>query len=113
MAWEPSVPATVIGVAVRDGVVTLSGQVEPYWAKWSADRAADRVSPTGVEARIENSFTRLSSIDASRIIVWSSGGEVTLRGTVRSWSERNEEEEAAYAAPGVGIVHNHFTVFDG
>ncbi|MGH3852866.1 MAG: BON domain-containing protein [Pseudonocardiaceae bacterium] len=68
-----------------------------------------QANPTDVTARIENSFTRLSSIDASKIVAWSSGGEVTLRGTVRSWSERNEAE----TAPGVWIVHNHLTVFDG
>ncbi len=31
--WEPSVNAAEIGVAVKDGVVTLTGKVESYWEK--------------------------------------------------------------------------------
>jgi hypothetical protein len=42
--WEPSVSANQVGVAVRDAVVTLSGQVESYWEKWSAVRATERVA---------------------------------------------------------------------
>jgi len=48
LKWEPSIDAARIGVEVKDGVVTLSGQVDSYAAKWSAERAAQRVS--GVNA---------------------------------------------------------------
>jgi len=46
--WEPSVNAAQIGVAVKDGVVTLSGRVDSYWEKVTAERAAARVE--GVRA---------------------------------------------------------------
>jgi len=46
--WEPSVHATEIGVEVRDGVVTLAGEVSTYAEKWNAERAAQRVA--GVRA---------------------------------------------------------------
>ena len=46
--FEPSINAAEIGVAVKNGVVTLSGRVPSYWEKVSAERAAARVS--GVKA---------------------------------------------------------------
>jgi osmotically-inducible protein OsmY len=48
LSWEPSVQSSQIGVIVKDGVVTLDGEVSSYAEKWSAERAAQRVS--GVQA---------------------------------------------------------------
>lgn len=48
LSWEPSVQSSQIGVIVKDGVVTLDGEVSSYAEKWSAERAAQRV--TGVQA---------------------------------------------------------------
>src|SRR5688500_9478028 len=42
--WEPLLSATEIGVAVKDGVVTLSGTVDTYTKKDEAEKAAKRVS---------------------------------------------------------------------
>lgn len=44
LSWEPSVDAARIGVEVKDGIVTLSGHVESYPQRWSAERAALRVA---------------------------------------------------------------------
>jgi osmotically-inducible protein OsmY len=48
LKWEPSLNATKIGVEVENGVVTLAGHVGSYGEKWTAERAAQRVS--GVKA---------------------------------------------------------------
>jgi len=48
LSWGPSVHAAEIGVEVKEGVVTLAGHVRSYAEKWSAERAAQRVS--GVKA---------------------------------------------------------------
>ncbi|MGZ6855275.1 MAG: BON domain-containing protein, partial [Mycobacteriaceae bacterium] len=43
LRWTPSVNSTHIGVAVTDGAVTLSGEVETYPEKALAEKAAQRV----------------------------------------------------------------------
>jgi osmotically-inducible protein OsmY len=48
LAYEPSLDADEIGVSARDGVVTLSGQLDSYAAKIAAEDAAKRVR--GVKA---------------------------------------------------------------
>jgi osmotically-inducible protein OsmY len=48
LKWEPRVRPNEIGVAVKDGVVTLTGWVDSYQKKWAAEEAAHRVR--GVKA---------------------------------------------------------------
>jgi osmotically-inducible protein OsmY len=59
LAWEPSVHATEIGVEVKDGVVTLAGDVSTYAEKWNAERAAQRVA--GVKALAVDLTVRLAA----------------------------------------------------
>ncbi|HWU32306.1 MAG TPA: BON domain-containing protein, partial [Marmoricola sp.] len=51
LEFEPSVDATTIGVAVHDGVVTLSGWVQAYSQKLAVERAVMRIK--GVKAIAE------------------------------------------------------------
>ena len=44
LKWEPSVNAADVGVEVKDGIVTLAGQVSSFSEKWGAEQAAQRVS---------------------------------------------------------------------
>ena len=54
LAWEPSVTAAHIGVAARDGVITLSGHVQRFAEKQAAQSAALRVKGVkGVAEEIE------------------------------------------------------------
>ena len=48
LLWDPLVPETKIGVAVNEGVVTLSGHLDTYAEKVAAKRAVERVA--GVKA---------------------------------------------------------------
>ena len=43
LKWDPEVEPTDVGVEVDDGIVTLTGTVDSYWAKLAAERAALRV----------------------------------------------------------------------
>src|SRR3984893_17279779 len=111
---------------VKNGWVTLEGNLEWNYQREKAESAAlrvkgvlgitnhiklaPRVKPTEVKAKIENALKRIAQIDANRITVDANGSEVVLKGTVRSWAERDEAERAAWLAPGVTKVDNNITI---
>jgi osmotically-inducible protein OsmY len=57
LRWDPSVGTAEIGVAVKDGVVTLSGKVDTHARKFGAIHATERVA--GVKAIAEDILVKL------------------------------------------------------
>ena len=118
--------ANKIKAVVKGGWVTLEGEVEWHYQRERAESAVRHVkgvlgvsdliklkpsvSPADIKRKIEEAFKRNAEIDANRIQVKSSDGEVVLEGTVRSWAERQEAERVAWAAPGVKKVEDHIRV---
>jgi osmotically-inducible protein OsmY len=115
-----------IKVVVKNGWVTLEGSVEWQYQKNSAETAVrrikgvkgvinaitlqPRVKPDDIKRKIEDAFRRNAEVDANRIQVEGNGSEITLKGTVRSWIEREEAERVAWSAPGVTRVEDRIVV---
>ena len=68
------------------------------------------LNASGVKIKIEDALKRGAVIEAKNITVETNGSSVTLTGHVHSWTERDDAEHAAFAAPGVGSVSNQLTV---
>ena len=51
LRWEPSVNTAHIGVAVKNGIVTLTGHVSSFAEKYAAEKAAKRVHGVRAVAR--------------------------------------------------------------
>jgi osmotically-inducible protein OsmY len=66
------------------------------------------VNAQDVKGKIESAFQRNALLDSRRITVEIRSGKVILRGSVRNWAEREQVEQAAWAAPGVSEVESHF-----
>ena len=49
LRWDPDIDATDIGVAVKDGVVTLTGFVRSYSQKYQAEREIKKVKGRDLE----------------------------------------------------------------
>jgi osmotically-inducible protein OsmY len=116
------VPPAVTAV-VRDGVVTLAGEVTWQFQRAAAERTVQyqrgvvavhnriTIKPLlkadNVHRLINSALVRNAQLDSNRITVTSApGGVVTLRGFVQSFAERRQAENAAWAAPGVVTVVN-------
>lgn len=121
-----SVPIEAIKVVVRDGWVTLDGQVPMWYQKSAAESTIAslrgvkgisnnitiraQASASDVGTKIEDAFRRRAQLDAKNVHIRAADGTVTLEGEVHSWLERQQAEIAAWQAPGVSQVIDNLTV---
>ena len=127
LEWDPRVRSTQIGVAVKEGVVTLTGRVDSYAKKSAAERAAQRVRgvravvndievhlPSSVErtdadiaAEASRALTSDALVPADRIQVTGSRGVITLQGEVTWDSKSASPRGSSWAGRRAGRDQQH------
>jgi len=130
LKWEPTIRAAEIGVAVKDGVVTLSGDIDTYSMKWAAERAVRRVS--GVKGlaeeikvslpdpykRTDEDIARSATtilnwnvwIPRDRVKVMVHNGWITLSGDVDWFYQEEHAVDAVRHMIGISGVTNKITI---
>lgn len=130
LAWDPAVEAAAVGVAVKNGVVTLSGQVDTYIRKHAIERAVRRVSGVrgialDLDVRLAPGHKRSdadiaqaalgalrwhSMVPEDKVRVEVEDGWVTLSGEVDWAYELASSEQSVRPLIGVRGVTNKITV---
>jgi len=121
ISWEEIKPT------VQYGKISLEGTVECHYQRELAEQAMHnlrgvvsvrnsvRVKPrvaviNGLKEKIAAAFQRNAQLDANSISIEEHHGEITLRGSVHSWAEREQAYSTAWSAPGVTHVSNEINV---
>jgi len=128
LQWDALIPDEQVKVRVSEGWVTLGGEVEWQYQKRAAERAVrgltgvravtnlisirppTRPLPEELKRKISAALVRNVEIDPRRMTVDVVDDRVILGGTVRSWTERREADQAVWSAPGVTDVVNNIVV---
>ena len=128
--WEPFLNASEIGVAVKDGIVTLSGHVDSYSKKLAAEKATKKVSGVkaiaediqiGVSPAYKKSDTEIAeavvnalkwhtAVQEEKIKIKVEDGNVRLDGEVEWEYQRTNAKTAIENLSGVRSVINFITV---
>ncbi|WP_157264382.1 BON domain-containing protein [Azohydromonas aeria] len=127
---DPAVQSTALGVAVKDGVVTVSGHLQTYAEKWAVEKALQRVSgiravaleldvrlspdhrrsDTDIAQAAEAALSHLASIPATAVRLMVDKGWITLQGELEWEYQRRLVEKAVGALRGVIGVSNDTTL---
>lgn len=126
LEWDVEVPHQDLKIKVSEGCVTLEGNVPWNYQRAAAERAVRsllgvkavfnqiRVKPAVVVAdvrnRIEAALRRQAELEAGNVKIETRDRKVVLKGSVHTWTERQQVENAAWAAPGVDAVENDLIV---
>ncbi|MCU1271350.1 MAG: Transport-associated protein [Acidobacteriaceae bacterium] len=128
LKWDARIQPNEIGVSVKDGIVTLTGWVDSYLKKWSAEDVAHRVD--GVKGIANDIEVKLATertdpdiaaaavhalewdafVPSDKVQVTVSKGWVTLRGEVEWQYQREDAERVVRRLAGVKGVTNLITV---
>ena len=126
LEWTTSLPKDAVKVQSENGWITLSGDVEWDYQRRLAKGAVQnlfgvvgvsdsinvrpKASTMAVKSEIESALKRRAQDDGQQIMVDIKGGDVTLSGTVHSWSERELATRSAWSAPGVRTVVDNIMI---
>jgi len=131
LEWTPEVDAAGIGVAVDDGVVSLSGEIGSYAERAAANRAALRVRGVGavvddlvshpksaswivtdadIAKSVRNALESTATVPKS-VKATVNGGTVTLTGEVQWEFQRASARHAIARLRGVTLIDNRISLF--
>jgi osmotically-inducible protein OsmY len=126
LKWHSAVPEDKLKVKVDDGFVTLEGEVDWEYQRNSAKNAVSnllgvknvtnnivikpRLTPTDIKSKISEALHRTATVDAGKVSVDINGTRVMLYGSVKSFAEKDDIEDAVWCAPGVSTIESHLTV---
>jgi osmotically-inducible protein OsmY len=128
LKWDARIQPNEIGVSVKDGIVTLTGWVDSYLKKWTAEDVAHRVN--GVKAVANDLELKLATertdadiaaaaihaiewdafVPSDKVQVTVSKGWITLRGEVEWQYQKEDAERVVRRLAGVKGVTNLITV---
>ena len=130
LRWDARVQPNEVGVAVKSGIVTLTGWVDSYAKKWAAERTAHRLRgvravANDIEVRLTGTAERTDAdiaTAATRALEWDefvpvehldvtvANGWVMLRGEVEWEYQKRAAERAVRRMSGVRGVTNLIAV---
>ncbi|RYE46677.1 MAG: BON domain-containing protein [Hyphomicrobiales bacterium] len=126
LKWSTRVPDGKVQVTVQKGWVTLTGSLDWNYQKVGAANAIEdlkgvtgvtnkitikpQVTSVDVRKRIEEALKRSAEVEAGDIKIDVAADKVTLKGRVKTWSERWLVEDTAWATPGVTHVSDELIV---
>jgi osmotically-inducible protein OsmY len=130
LEWDPSINAAHVGVAVTDGVVTLTGHLNTFAEKYAIERAVQRVegvkaiavetdvklepghkrSDSEIATAVESALLWHALVPAERIQPKVEKGWVTLKGEVDWEYQRQNAEKAVRPLTGVVGISNLITL---
>jgi osmotically-inducible protein OsmY len=130
LKWEPFLNASEIGVAVKNGVVTLSGNVDSYSKKVAAENAVKKIagvkaiaediqigvspayskSDTEIAEAVINALKWHSAVQEEKIKIKVENGNVRLDGEVEWEYQRTSVRSAIEHLAGVRSVINLIAV---
>ena len=126
LKWHTMIPEEKIKVSVEDGIVKLEGEVEWEYQRTQARSAIENltgvrsvtnlisvkpnITSSDIQQKINAAFQRSATIDSGKITAEVLGSRVTLRGKVRSFTEKEDAENAAWFAPGVTSVNSKLEI---
>jgi len=128
LKWDARIQPNEIGVSVKGGVVTLTGWVDSYLKKWTAEDVSHRVN--GVKAVANDLEIKLATertdadiaaaaihaiewdafVPSDKVQVTVSKGWITLRGEVEWQYQKEDAERVVRRLAGVKGVTNLITV---